>query len=158
MFSNQRYIYSIHNAYCDYILHDSTFGTNAMKLTLLPTVVVECLGKSHISSIMASPTKSSEDIIQMCKQLSILKKHTTYHTEGTAFPLVADDFQVNHKLCYHHLMPNIVSFDLIGKALVTFQEEVCELLSKPFVDQYIDKMCFLMEKYKGIFFLAFVCT
>ena len=140
---------SMNDKYNDYVLHDGTFGTNVFNLTLIPTVVVDCFGRSQISSVMTAPTESSECIINMAEYMDLFKEGSTYHTdEGRAYPLVASYFQLNHKLCYHHFMNNVETSDLNQAESITFRNEVAELLCKQFNDQYGEEMSRLLIKYK----------
>ena len=99
----------ISEKYNDYIIHDGTFGTNVFGLTLLPTVVVDCIGKSAISSILIAETENGEDLISLMKPLNVIEHgNSTYMTDGApAFSIVANQFDLKHVLCIHHFQCNI---------------------------------------------------
>jgi hypothetical protein len=89
--------------YNDYVIHDGTFGTNMHGMTLMPTVVVDCLGKSVISSVMVGHSENSDDLIKMSTDLKLFNGGETYMTDGgSCYPIVAEHFGLNHVLCVHH--------------------------------------------------------
>lgn len=59
----------IQEVYGDFVIHDETHNTNVLGLACIPTVVVDCLGKSAISSIALAKTENHDDLISLLEEL-----------------------------------------------------------------------------------------
>jgi hypothetical protein len=98
-------------AYADFSLMDGTHCINRYGEILVPTCVVDALGRTKITSIIMVDSENSEDLLELCGHLThCLRKGSTFMTdEGPAFPIIADTLGLNHILCVDHFATSIFS-------------------------------------------------
>jgi hypothetical protein len=122
----------LHAAYKDHVVQDGILATNVFGMSLVPTMVCDCLGKLAISSVIVAPTETDADgalMIQTMQALELLvlndihapqlSKSTTYTTDRTPlFSMIADKFSLHHAIAPHHFLGDIekqVQMDAMGR-------------------------------------------
>ena len=141
----------MHKAYGDYVNQDGTFGTNVYELTLMPTVVVDAMGKSVISSINLAHSENNNDLLKMGNALGLYKENASYMTDGgTAFAVVAEATGMNHIECLHHFHNDLTKGQLgiSHKERSNLTKNINKLLRKESENEYNDLLRVLREENK----------
>jgi hypothetical protein len=117
--------------YGDFNLHDGTHSVNRYGEILLPSCVVDALGRTKISSIMLMDSENSDELLDFCSRLGgLFKEGSTYMTdEGPAFAVVAEALGLEHLLCVDHWTTSIFSGTAgLGEARLDFIREMNRLI------------------------------
>lgn len=130
--------------YNDYIILDGTHGTNKYRLIMMPTTVVDCLGKSIISGIglcEAETKKFSSKLLERCGLIN--HEGTIMTDEGSAFVDLAITHNMSHILCAHHFQRKTVHVKgLCGDLKIKVFKAWNDLLFKDFENENKWKECF----------------
>ena len=96
-------------AYGDFNLQDGTHSINRYNEILVPTCVVDCLGRTRMAALCLLDSENAPELLTMCQGLeTLLRKGATYMTdEAGAFAVIASHFEMTHLLCVDHFKTKI---------------------------------------------------
>ena len=116
--------------FSDFVLIDGTHCVNRYGQVLIPTSVVDCLGKTRVTTITLAGSENAPELIQLCEKVNIFLPGTPFMTDGApAFKLVALAFDLTHLLCIDHFRTKVFPASSgLGLASDDFKKEVGRML------------------------------
>jgi hypothetical protein len=97
----------LHAAYNDHVIQDGILAIpNVFGISLLPTMVVDALGKVVLSSvILVGMDDSGDDLIHIMNDFGLMRPNATYTTiRSPRFSLIANKFSLHHRIRSHEFL------------------------------------------------------